>query len=252
MKWFCMLMLLFTGSYAAECGDFAPFHTDKTWHYQFRAFGGIPSIHRIDSMDVYWKILSIDANAGVRTIHSSVTVLGSSRDITISNGETTMVVKMRSDWDLREDYTDSAGNVRAPKPALLGFNPFHSLHTMDCTPKSTPFGRYTFFDTTIGESKVTVHYVPSGTMHVPATDEYATGIGLILQSRSGLATSSVVRFKAFEGPPSIALFPRRAHLPARGSVKRLGIPEGYSLSVFNGHFADGRIVGMPRGIVPRK
>lgn len=252
MKWICTLLLFITGSFAAECGDFAPFHTDKTWHYQLRAFNGIPSIHVIDSMEIYWKILSINANAGVRTIHTSITVLGSSRTVTVANGETTMVEKVRADWDLREGYTDSAGTVQVPNPALLGFTPFHHVHTRDCTPMMNPFGRYTFFDSTIGGSKVTVHYVPGGTMHVPATDEFATGIGLTLRSRVQGAERSVVRFQAFEEPSSIALSPRSAHLPARGSVKRLGIPEGFSRSVFNGRFADGRAAATPRGIVPRK
>lgn len=252
MKWICTLMLFFTGSYAAECGDFAPFHTDKTWHYQLRAYSGIPSIHVIDSLEIYWKILSIDANAGIRTIHTSITVLGSSRTVTVSNGESTMVEKLRADWDLREDYTDSAGNVRVPNPTLLGFTPFGSSHTRDCTPKMTAIGRYDFFDSTIGGSKVIVNYVWNNSMHAPASDEFATGIGLILQSKGGMATNSEVRFKAFEAPSPIALFPRRAYLPARESVKRLGIPEGFSRSVFNGHFADGRAAATPRGIVPRK
>lgn len=252
MKWICTLLLFITGSFAAEYGDFAPFHTDKLWHYQLRATSGIPSIHVIDSLEIYWKILSIDADAGIRTIHTSITVLGSSRTVSVSNGETTMVEKLRADWDLREDYTDSAGTVRAPYTTLLGFTPFGSLHTRDCTPKMTSIGRYDFFDSTIGGSKVTVNYVWNGSMHAPASEEFATGIGLIFKSGGGMATHSVVRFKAFEAPSSIALSPRRARLPARGYVKRLGIPEGFSRSVFNGHFADGRAAIMPRSIVPRK
>ena len=203
-------------------------------------------------MEIYWKILSIDANAGVRTIHTAVTVLGSSRTVTVSNGETTMVEQVRADRDLREDYTDSAGNIRAPIPTLLGFSPFQNVHTRDCTPKMTPFGGYDFFDSTIGGSKVTVHYVPVGTMHVPATDEFATGIGLILRSRFEGAVRSVVRFQAFEEPSSIALFPRRTHLPSRGSVKRLGMAEGFSRSVFNGHFADGRAAPKPEPVRERR
>lgn len=252
MKWICTLLLFFTGSFAAECGDFAPFHTDKTWHYQLRAYNGIPSIHVIDSLEVYWKILSIDADAGVSTIHTSITVLGSSRTYTVSNGETTMVEKLRADWDLREEYTDSAGNVWAPNPTSLGFSPFSNLHTRDCTPTMTAIGRYDFFDSTIGGSNVTVYFAWNASVHAPSSEEFATGIGLILRSRGGLATNSVVRFKAFEAPSSIALSPRSAHLTARGSVKRLGIPEGFSRSVFNGHFADGRTAATSIGIVPRK
>jgi hypothetical protein len=245
MKWIGAFMLLIGYSYAAECGDFAPFHTDKTWHYQIRSFGGTPSIHVIDSLEAYWKILSIDATAGILTIRTSLTVLGSSRTVTVSNGESTMVEKQRADWDLREDFADSAGTVRAVSPSSLGFGPFLDRHTLDCAPRKNSLAEDVFTDSTIGGSRATVYNRWNNSMHAPAHDYFATGIGLILTSRFEGAVRSSGRFQAFENPPIAVLAPRAGRVPARGPAKRAGIAEGFSRSVFNGRYADGRAVARP-------